>query len=185
MASIENTQPRMLVCPAVKPPTDDEQPFDQSRNPLILSPGHNKVDPRYWNLIKNSRTIVRWGRLKLIKYHPGKEIKPMPAAPGRVRLRTMSEEELTSGMNNEELPMSWRGHFREELKRRQKEREEGTPPESNEQPTLVELLAMNAADLIEVIGLLDDEPLLQSIGSQDGRSTVKQAVERRIQQINQ
>lgn len=172
MATITNTEKRLLVGPAI--------PGHKSARWL---PGRNPLDPGYWKAAKEHSTIKRWLRERMISVDLDDEMPDPNEPPDAKALGEFTKRELERALKDPAVPVQWHPALEAELAKRRDEevRSRLAPnPSGGDRKTLK---GIKVDDALPLIAAETDVDVLSAWADADERKSIEEAIDSRLTEL--
>jgi hypothetical protein len=172
MAVLHNEKPRLMWGPR-KPGFKAPQ----------WIPGKNRLDPKYWDVIKNHKTITTWLELGFIRVELDEEL-PDQTPPTPEQLAEFTPRELKAALKDPDVPITWHTALERELaSRKEPEPLRMDPPKPEPPPERASLTGITVEDARPLIAAETDADKLVEWADTDGRVTIRKLVDERLAEL--
>lgn len=167
MASIENTQSRLLTPPHVP----------GFKVPQWL-PGKNPLDPKYWEAAKQHATLKLWERTGMIKPSLGEDVADPAKPPNPEVLEGFTADELRAALKDPGVPATWHPALERALAV-----QESSDLAKRLNPSAGTLKDLPMDEAKATIASEDRVDVLKAWADADGRLGIKAAAQVRIEDV--
>lgn len=178
MASIENTEPRLINGPPIP-----------GHAPPQWLPGKNRLDVKYWNVAQLHNTVKRWLALGWLRVDLDEDIEDPATPPTDAELADYTKSELAGALKDPSVPPQWHPALEAEIEKRAAAAREAVkkrlppvvPPTSGKgRKSLSGLRVDEALPLIAAEGDVDT---LEAWDEADKRKSVGDAIDARLAEL--